>query len=67
MRHLDDPAPRTLAGLMVEFALFLPATFNMRSVAMRLDGVQCQCAGIAGIGTQMLGATLGRIGTFDHD
>ena len=67
VRHLDDPAPSFLFGITLEFAGFLPPSFDMRDVAMPLKDVQRRPAGIARVSTQVLASSLGRLGALDHD
>ena len=67
MGYFDHPAPGLLRGVTREFVSFLSSSFDMGNVAMRRNGFQRRCAGIACIGTQMLVTPAGRTGTLDHD
>lgn len=67
MADLNNPAAGFLSGMPLLVLLLLRAAGYMRNVAMALNDLQRWLSAIPGIKTQMLGATLSRHLTLDHD
>ena len=67
MADLNDPTSRFLPRMALLGLFLLCPTGHMRNVAMALDDLQRRLAAISGIQAQMLGATLGRYLTLDHN
>ena len=67
MTDLNNPTPGFLFGMPLFCLLLLRAASHVRDVAMALDDLQCRLSAISRIKTQMLGTTLGRCLTLDHD
>jgi len=67
MADLNNPTSGFLSGMSLLGLLLLGATGHMRNIVVALNDIQRRLAAIAGIQTQMLGATLSRHLALDHD
>src|SRR5258706_10668051 len=67
MRDFDNPPPRPLGRMPSNLFGFLPASFDVGNVVMLFDDGKSGHAGIAGIGTQVLAASLGWRRPLYHD
>ena len=67
MRNLHHPPPGALRGIPPLLIGFPSAPFDVGNVAMFFNGAKRQCAGIAGIGTQVLAASPKGLRSMHHD
>ena len=67
MTDLDNPTSGFLSGMPLLGLVLLGATGHMRNIVVTLNDIQRWLPAIAGIQTQMLGATLGWHLALDHD
>lgn len=67
VRDLHNPPPGALRRMPPLLFGFLTPPFDVWDVAVFFDDAQCQFAGIASIGAQVLAASLGRQRTFHYD
>ena len=67
MRDFDNPPFGPFLRMLPFLFGFLPASFDVRNVAVCFNESKRWRAGIAAICAQMFVASFGRIGTIDHD
>src|SRR5271170_7964336 len=67
VRDLDNPPPCSLARVPSLLVGFLSSSFDMGNVAVRCNDTVRRLAGVAGIGTQVLAASLGWRRTLHHN
>src|SRR3972149_7825413 len=67
MRDFDDPPPGALRRVLPLVVDFLSAPFDVGNVAMFFDDAKRRGTRVAGIGAQVLAASLRQCGTRHHD
>ena len=67
VRHFNNPAPGSFAGVTSQLPGFLAAPFDMGNVAPRNNLGQSRRSGVARIRTEVPGAAFRRLWSFDLD